>query len=51
MKVSEATFVDDSGGQIVVSEWLEAHRALKSLQVGVGLAIVGCTATASWRNR
>ena len=45
MKVSEAAFVDNGGGKIVVSVWQEAHRALESLQVGVGLAIIGCSAT------
>ena len=45
MKVSEATFVDNGGGKIVVSVWQDAHRALESLQAGVGLAIIGCSAT------
>ena len=45
VKVSEAKFVDDGGGQIVVSVWQEAHKALESLETGIGLAIVGCSAT------
>ena len=45
LNVSEAEFVDNGGGRIAVNVWQETHHALKSVQAGVGIVIVGCDAT------
>ena len=44
-KVAQAEFVDKTGGQISVSVWNAAYKLLQPLSVGVGVAIIGCTAT------
>ena len=43
--VSQATFLDDSGGQFEDRVWPEAHHMFVGLAPDTGVAIVGCTAT------
>ena len=49
-KVAEATFMDSSGGEIVVSVWNEAYDTFESLTCGHGVSILGCSATESKGN-
>ena len=44
-KVAEATFMDSSGGEIVISVWNDAYDIFKSLTLGHGVSILGCNAT------
>jgi hypothetical protein len=44
-RVSEAEFVDGSGGLIKVSVWDDAYQLVEKLKEGDGVAVIGCTAT------
>ena len=45
LHVSEAEFLDSGGGRVTVSVWNDAHRALARVQMGGGVAVMGCNAT------
>ena len=43
--VATAKFVDTGGGEIEVSVWNEASNMLSGLTTGVGVVLIGCSAT------
>ena len=45
LKVAEATFMDSSGGEILVSVRNELYDIFKSVTCGHGVSILGCNAT------
>ena len=43
--MSEATFVDATGGKVTVTVWDKAYEMFDSLSLGAGVLILGCKAT------
>ena len=44
LTVSEATFVDETGGKVAVGVWNKAIQYFESLDIGTGVVVTGCNA-------
>ena len=44
LAVSEATFVDETGGKVAVGVWNKAIQFFDYLYIGTGVAVTGCNA-------
>ena len=47
--VSQAEFLDGSGGKVEVSVWQETHIMFVGLAPGIGVGVLGCNATSAYQ--